>query len=96
MVPRDRIELPTRGFSDQIFENPKMLLFQAIDSIPFFQSTFGFVWNYLEIFDLDGHNLGTIQLWHKRDHKNFFSPFASCFLCACRVVDRTISVQKNT
>jgi hypothetical protein len=24
LVPRDRIELPTRGFSDQIFENPKM------------------------------------------------------------------------
>ena len=23
---------------------------------------FGFVCNYLEIFDLDGHNLGTIQL----------------------------------
>ena len=25
MVPRDRIELPTRGFSDQIFENLKIL-----------------------------------------------------------------------
>jgi hypothetical protein len=25
LVPRDRIELPTRGFSDQIFENSKML-----------------------------------------------------------------------
>jgi hypothetical protein len=25
MVPRDRIELPTRGFSDQIFENSKTL-----------------------------------------------------------------------
>jgi len=25
MVPRDRIELPARGFSDQIFENSKML-----------------------------------------------------------------------
>jgi hypothetical protein len=25
MVPRDRIELPTRGFSDQIFEDSKML-----------------------------------------------------------------------
>jgi hypothetical protein len=23
---------------------------------------FGFFWNYLEIFDLDGHNLGTIRL----------------------------------
>ena len=26
----------------------------------FFQLTFGFVWNCLGIFDLDGHNLGTI------------------------------------
>ena len=25
VVPRDRIELLTRGFSDQIFENPKIL-----------------------------------------------------------------------
>jgi len=25
MVPRDRIELPTRGFSVQIFEKPNML-----------------------------------------------------------------------
>jgi hypothetical protein len=25
LVPRDRIELPTRGFSDQLFENSKML-----------------------------------------------------------------------
>jgi hypothetical protein len=25
LVPRDRIELPTRGFSDQIFENLKIL-----------------------------------------------------------------------
>jgi len=24
LVPRDRIELPTRGFSDQLFENSKM------------------------------------------------------------------------
>jgi hypothetical protein len=61
MVPWDRIELPTRGFSDQIFENSKMLLLQTVDSIPIFQLTFGFVWNYLEIFDLDGHNLGTDQ-----------------------------------
>jgi NDP-sugar pyrophosphorylase family protein len=39
---------------------PKMLLLQPVDSIPLFQLTFGFVWNYLEIFDLDGHNLGTV------------------------------------
>jgi len=28
----------------------------------FFRLFFGFVWNYLEILDLDGHNLGTIGL----------------------------------
>ena len=60
MVPRDRIELPTRGFSDQIFENPKMSRLQALDSIPIFQAIFGFVWNRLEIFELDGHILGTV------------------------------------
>ena len=56
MAPGDRIELPTRGFSGQIFENSKMLWFQVVDSIPIFQPTFGFVWNHLETFDLDGHN----------------------------------------
>ena len=61
MVPRDRIELPTRGFSDQIFENSKMFKLQTVDSIPIFHRIFGFVWNYLEIFDLDGHNLGTVK-----------------------------------
>ena len=25
-------------------------------------AVFGFVWKWLEIFDLDGHNLGTIKL----------------------------------
>jgi hypothetical protein len=59
-VPRDRIELPTRGFSDQIFENSKMLYIQPVDSIPIFHAIFGFVWNYLEMFDLEGHNLGTV------------------------------------
>ena len=62
MVPRDRIELPTRGFSDQIFEYPKTVKLQAVNSIPIFQAIFGFVWNCLEIFDLDGHNLGTVLL----------------------------------
>ena len=61
-MPSDRIELPTGGFSDQHFENSKTLYLQAFDSIPLFQLTFSFVWNCLEIFDLDGHNLGTIQL----------------------------------
>jgi len=60
MVPRDRIELPTRKFSDQIFKNSNVLQLQAADSISIFHCIFGFVWNYLEIFDLDGHNLGTI------------------------------------
>ena len=60
MVPRDRIELPTRGFSDQFFENPKLLELLVVDSIQIFQLTFSFVWNCLEAFDLDGHNLGTI------------------------------------
>jgi len=69
LVPRDRIELPTRGFSDQNFENSKMLLLQAVDSISIFHRVFGFFWNCLEIFDLDGHNLGTIQLRNVRDHK---------------------------
>jgi hypothetical protein len=31
-----------------------------IGSIQLFQLTFGSVWNCLEIFDLDGHNLGTV------------------------------------
>jgi hypothetical protein len=60
MVPRDRIELPTRGFSDQIVEKLKMSQLQAVDSIPIFQAIFGFVWNCLQIFDFDGHNLGTV------------------------------------
>jgi hypothetical protein len=75
MVPRDRIELPTRGFSDQIFENSKMSLLQAVDSIPIFQLTFGFVWNHLEMFDLDGHNLGTTQLQLKWAQKKGIFPF---------------------
>ena len=64
MVSRDRIECawgPTRGFSDQIVENSKMLWLQAVDSMPIFQLTFGFVWNHLEILDLDGHILGTVE-----------------------------------
>jgi hypothetical protein len=60
MVPRDRIELPTRGFSVPVFINSKILKLQAVDSIPILQAIFGFVWKRLEIFDLDGHNLGTV------------------------------------
>jgi len=39
-----------------------MLYLQAVDSISIFHRIFGFVWNRLEIFDLDGHNLGTVPL----------------------------------
>jgi hypothetical protein len=60
-VPRDRIELPTRGFSVEIFENLEMLQLHAVDSILIFHLTFGFICNYLENFDLDGHNLDTFD-----------------------------------
>jgi hypothetical protein len=33
LVPRVIVELPTRGFSDQIFEKSNMLKVQAYDSI---------------------------------------------------------------
>ena len=72
MVQRDRIELPTRGFSDQIFENSKMLWLQVFDSILIFHRIFGFVWNRLEMFDLDGHNLGTIKSMYKRSRGNIY------------------------
>jgi hypothetical protein len=78
MVSRDRIELPTRGFSDQIFENSKMLQLQAVDSISIFHRTFGFVWNCLEIFDLDGHNLGTVSF--ARDPSADSIPTKYCIL----------------
>jgi len=65
MVPRDRIELPTRGFSDQIFENLKILLLQAVDSMTIFHRIFGFAWNHLQLFDLDGHNFGTVKPRYK-------------------------------
>jgi hypothetical protein len=45
VVPRDRIELPTRGFSDQIFENSKILLLKPVDFISIFHFIFGFVGN---------------------------------------------------
>jgi len=48
------------GFEVPESENSKMLWFQPVDSIQLFQLTFGFVWKYLEIFDLDGHILGTV------------------------------------
>jgi hypothetical protein len=60
MVPRDRIELPTRGFSVHILENSYIMKSQAVDSISIFHRIFDLVWNCLEIFDLDVHNLGTV------------------------------------
>ena len=49
--------------------------------MPIFQLTFGFVWNRLEIFDLDGHNLAQFSFgknseifflnrsfWHQNHH----------------------------
>jgi len=41
-----------------------MLYLQAVDSISIFYPIFDFVWNYLEIFDFDGHILGTISHQH--------------------------------
>ena len=61
------------GFEDQDSQNSKILWFQPVDSIQLFQLTFDFVWNCLETFDLDGHNLGTILRRHERGNKNCFS-----------------------
>ena len=61
MVPRDRIELPTRGFSDLHFKNPNSMYFKHVVSTWVFSSVFGFVWKCFVNFDLDGHNLGTGQ-----------------------------------
>ena len=48
------------GFEVQESRNSKRSWFQLIESIQLFKLTFGFVWNCLEIFDLDGHILGTV------------------------------------
>ena len=48
------------GFEVQEFWSSKWLWFQLIESIQLFKLTFGFVWNCLEIFDLDGHILSTV------------------------------------
>ena len=54
------------GFEEQESENSKMSKLQAVDSISIFYRIFGFVWKRLEIFDLDGHNLGTVQFRQKQ------------------------------
>jgi len=53
-------KLPTRNFSDRIFKNSKLFSLQVVDSIIIFYCIFGFVWNCLKNFDLDGHILGKI------------------------------------
>jgi hypothetical protein len=44
----------------RVARDSKIIYLQAVDSIQFFQLTFGFAGNHLEKFDLDGHNLGTV------------------------------------
>jgi len=61
MEQKDRIELPTRGFSVGYSGKSKMAKFQHLDYIEFLKGIFAFIWNCLEMFDLDGHNLGTIS-----------------------------------
>jgi len=60
MVRPAGFEPAAYGFEEQESCNSKMSWFQTVDSIQLFQPTFGFVWKHLEIFDLDGHNLGTV------------------------------------
>ena len=52
-----------------------MLKLQTVDSISLFRLILGFVWNHLEIFDLDGHNLGTVSFARdpSADSKNIVS-----------------------
>ena len=61
LVPRDGIEPPTRGFSVAQPGIPNFLIFQPPGIRCLFTVTFGNVWFCLEIFDLDGHNLGTVR-----------------------------------
>jgi hypothetical protein len=60
LVPGDRIELPTRGFSVGFLRFRKATHFQQFYSVSVFVPFFGFVWNRLEKSDLDGHILGTV------------------------------------
>jgi hypothetical protein len=63
------------GFEVPEPENSKMVRFQLADTIQLFRPTFGFVWNCLEIFDLDGHNLGTVQFQQKSRYIFLKPPF---------------------
>ena len=59
-----------------------MLKLQTVDSISFFRLILGFVWNHLEIFDLDGHNLGTIQ--------SNITPSGAIKKCCCKLLSEQI------
>ena len=59
LVRPARFERAAYGFEEQDSTSLKRLWLQPVDSKPFFQMIFGFVWNCFEKFDLDGHNLGT-------------------------------------
>jgi hypothetical protein len=60
-VPRDRIELPTRGFSAHFTIRRKTVYFQNVDYVGYSIGDFGNLGQNLIKFDLDGHNLGTIS-----------------------------------
>ena len=60
-MPRDRIELPTRGFSALFTVRGKTAYFQHVDYVGYFFGDFGNFGQNLIKFDLDGHNLGTVS-----------------------------------
>jgi hypothetical protein len=67
-VPRDRIELPTRGFSALFMVRGKTAYFQHVDYVRYFFGDFGNLGQNLTKFDLDGHNLGTVHTVLARAH----------------------------
>jgi len=44
-----------------------MLKLQLLESSALFRLAFGSVWKFVENFDLDGHNLGTVMESDKMD-----------------------------
>jgi len=62
------------AFEVQESENSKTSWLQSVESIQLFEPIFGFFWNCLGIYDLDGHNLGTGQVNN------------SNFVCAIKMV----------
>jgi hypothetical protein len=61
LVPRDRIELLTRGFSALFAARRKTTYFQHLDNVGYSIGDFGNLSKNLIKFDLDGHNLGTVS-----------------------------------